>query len=308
MGIRAAHPERGHACPPRSSLPGPGSRLRQQTYVTRRPVHMRGRFIGMQRRRQLTVPHRHHHLDDPGHTRRRLRMPDVRLHRPQPQRTPLRPVLAVRGQQRLRLDRVAQRRPRAVSLHHVHFAAGQTGVGQGLPDDPLLGGAVGRRQTVRRTVLIHSRTTQHPEHPVTVATGVRQPLKEQYAGALGPPRAVRRLGEGLATAVGGQAALAAELHESGRGRHHRRATRQGQRALAGTQRLRGEMHRHQRRRTRRVHRHRRTLQPEHIRETARHHARRVPGQEVALAARVARQGQVVLTTGAHEHAGRAGTQ
>ena len=42
--------------------------------------------IHVQRARQHPVPHRQHHLDHPGHARRRLGVADVRLDRAQPQR------------------------------------------------------------------------------------------------------------------------------------------------------------------------------------------------------------------------------
>ena len=56
------------------------------SHRTRRPVHLRRRLIHVQRPRQHAVPHRHHHLDHTSHTRGGLRVADVRLHRPQPQR------------------------------------------------------------------------------------------------------------------------------------------------------------------------------------------------------------------------------
>ena len=87
----------------------------------RRPVHLRRRPIHMQRHRQHPMPQRQHHLDHPGHPRRRLRMTDIRLHRPQPQRPPRRPPPPVHRQQRLRLNRITQPRPRPMPLHHIHL-------------------------------------------------------------------------------------------------------------------------------------------------------------------------------------------
>ncbi|CAM5355970.1 hypothetical protein STANM309S_03082 [Streptomyces tanashiensis] len=97
----------------------PRPRLRQQLHRTRRPVHLRRRLVHVQRRRQHAAAHRLDHLDHTGDTRRGLRVPDVRLQRAEPQRpAPLTP-LAIGGEQGLRLDRVAQRRPRAVRLDRV---------------------------------------------------------------------------------------------------------------------------------------------------------------------------------------------
>ncbi|GCB53321.1 hypothetical protein SNL152K_10678 [Streptomyces sp. NL15-2K] len=138
MRVRPTDPERRHRRPPRPTHLRPRPRPRQQLHRTRRPIHLRRRRIHMQRPRQHPMPHRLHHLDDPRHTRRRLSMPDVRLHRTQPQRPVLRPALTVRRQQRLRLDRITQAGPRPVRLHRVHIGRGQTGRRQGRSDHPLL--------------------------------------------------------------------------------------------------------------------------------------------------------------------------
>ena len=75
------------------------------------------------------------------------------------------------------------------------------------------------------------------QHLVAVALGVGEPFQQQQADALGPAGAVGAGGEGLAAAVGGQPALAAELDEHGRGGHDGDAAGEGQVALAVAQRL-----------------------------------------------------------------------
>ncbi|CAM5314210.1 hypothetical protein SALBM311S_08760 [Streptomyces alboniger] len=311
MRVRPAHTERRHTRPTRHVLPlRPLPSLRQQLNRTSRPVHMRTRRIHMQRGRQHTLPHRHHHLDHTGHTRGSLRMPDVRLHRPQPQRPILRPPLPVRGQQRLRLDRVTQRGPGAMSLHHVHITRRQPRVRQRSPDHPLLRRPIGRRQTIARPVLIDGRTPHHRQHLMPVAPGIRQPLQQQQTDTLTPPRAVRSLRERLATPVHRQPPLTTELHERLRGRHHRHPTGNREFTLSLPQRLRRQMQRDQRRRARRVHRHRRPLETEHVRQPPGHHADRVAGQHVALD--VLRDGvqagDVVLPVGADEDSATAAAQ
>ncbi len=111
---------------------------------------------------------------------------------------------------------------------------------------------------------------------------VRQPFHHQYPAALGPADPVGRTGVRLAAPVGGQAAVAAELHEDGRGGVDGDAARQGQVALAETQRLNRHVQRHQRRRTRRVHRHRGPFEAEDVGDPAGGDARRHAGQAVAL--------------------------
>ena len=70
----ATRPPAGHGTGSASSLTAPAG-----------PVHVRRRLPRVQRRRQHLVLQRQHHLDHPGRARRRLRVPDIRLHRAQPQ-------------------------------------------------------------------------------------------------------------------------------------------------------------------------------------------------------------------------------
>ena len=155
----------------------------------------------MQGAREHAVPHRQHHLDDTRHARSGLRVTDVGLHRAQQQRPVLRPVLAVGGKQRLRLDRVTQRRPRTVRLHRIHVHRRQPGTRQRLPDHPLLRRTIRRRQTIRRTILVHRPTPHHRQHPMPKATRIRQTLQHQDSDAFGPADAVRGIGERLAAPV-----------------------------------------------------------------------------------------------------------
>ncbi|GAT71454.1 hypothetical protein PS9374_07145 [Planomonospora sphaerica] len=226
----------------------------------------------MQRPGQQVVPHRLHHLDHTGHTRRRLRVTHVRLDRTQPERPVLRPVLTVGRQQRLRLDRVAERRAGAVRLHRVDLRRSQTRSGQGLPDHPLLRRTVRRGQPVGGAVGVDRRTTHHRQHPVAVAARVRQPLQQEHAHALAPAGAVRARAERLAPAVGGQTALPAHVHERVRGRHDGHPAGQGQPALSPAQGLDRPVEGDQRRRARRVHGHRGALQPQGVGDAAGDHA------------------------------------
>ena len=73
-----------------------------------------------------------HHLDDAGDAGGGLGVADVGLDRAEPQRPVLRPVLPVGGEQRLRLDRVAEGGAGAVGLDRVDVGGGQPGVGEGL--------------------------------------------------------------------------------------------------------------------------------------------------------------------------------
>ncbi|MGX1133694.1 hypothetical protein RKD49_005884 [Streptomyces glaucescens] len=285
VGVGPADPERRHPRPPRHPTRLlPRHRLRQQRHRTRRPVHLRRRLVHMQRPRQHTVPHRHHHLDHTGHTGRRLRMPDVRLQRPQKQRAFTRPLLPIRGQERLRLDRVTQPRSGPVRLHGIHIGRRQPGLRQRLPDHPLLRRTARRRQTVARTVLVDGRTPHHRQHPVTIAPRIRQPLQQHDTDTLTPARTVRSGGERLAPPVRRQTPLTRELHERPWRRHHGHPARDGERALALPQRLRGQVQRHQRRGARRVDRHRRPFETEDVGQPPRRHTGRAAGEQVSVRA------------------------
>ncbi|RYJ25411.1 hypothetical protein CU044_4296 [Streptomyces sp. L-9-10] len=308
--VRPAEPERRHTRPPRLTGLRPRPGLRQQLHRTRGPVHVRRRLVRVEGARQHTVPHRHDHLDHTRHTGCRLRVTDVRLHRSQQQRPVGGPALAVGRQQRLRLDRVAQRRAGAVRLDRVHVGRSEARCRLCGPDHPLLRRTVRSRQTVRRAVLVHRGPSHDGEYLVAVALGVGQPLDDQHPDALAPARTVRARPERLAPAVHRQPALLAELHERGGRGHHRHATRQRQLALALVQRLHRQMQRHQRRRARRVHRHRGSLKAERVRQPAGDDTRRAAGAEVALDAlrRGHHQRRVVLAVGADEHTGPAAPQ
>ena len=222
------------------------------------------------RLRQHAVPHRQHHLDHARHTGRGLGVPDVRLHRPQPQRPVRRPVLAVRRQQRLRLDRVTQRRPGAVRLHHVHVGRRQPRRSPAPAGSPAA--ATDRSARSARCDApswFTARAAHHRQHLVAVAPRVRQPLQQQHADALGPAGAVGGRRERLAPAVRRQAALPAELDERRRASPSRSTPpASASVALAGAQRLRGQVQRHQRRRAGGVHGHRRALQAERVGDPA----------------------------------------
>ncbi len=310
MRVRPADTERRHTRAPRPVHLGPGPRLRQQLHRAGRPVHVRRRRCHVQRLRQHAFPHRHDHLDHTGDTGRGLRVAEVRLDRTQEQRPLGVAVLPVRGQQGLGLDRVAEWRARTVPFDDVHVRRGESGRAQGPSDHPLLRGAVRGGEAVGRAVLVDRGPAHHGQDLVPLAAGVRQPFQDEYADALGPACAVSGVREGLAPAVGRQAALAAELHQGARGGHDVDAAGECQRALAGPQGLRRHVEGHQGRGARRVHGHRRALQAQGVGEPAGGGA---GGDARADVAGGVRQGPdeevgVVLAIGADEDAGLAAAQ
>ncbi|RPK55405.1 hypothetical protein EES42_42565 [Streptomyces sp. ADI95-17] len=260
--------------------------------------------------RQDTLPHRHDHLDDAGNAGSRLRVTEVRLDRAEQQRAVARPFLAVRGQQRLRLDGVAQRRTRAVRLDRVDVRSRQARARQRRSDDPLLGRAIGCRQTVGRAVLVDGGAAHDSQHLMAQAPCVGQALHQEHAHALGPARAVGSRRERLAAAVGGEAALAAEVHERARGRHHRHATGQRHRALALAQRLHRQVQGDQGRRAGRVNGHGGAFEPEGVGHAAGDDAARVADADERLDAvgYGTEPGRVVVVHEAREDARTAAAQ
>ncbi len=311
-GVRvgAADAEGGDARTARLAGLRPRPGLLQQGDAAGGPVDVRRGLVHVQGLRHDAVLHREDHLDDARDTGGRLGVAEVGLDRPEPQRPVLGALQTVGGQQRLRLDRVAEHRARAVRLDDVDLARRQTGPGQGLPDDPLLGRAVGCGEPVAGAVLVDRRPADHREHRVAVAPGVAEPLQQQHADALAPAGAVGRRGERLAAAVGREPALAAELDEGPRAGHHGDAAGQRQRALPLAQRLHREVQGDQRGRAGRVDGDGRALQAEGVGEATGQHARRVAGERVALDAlgHLVQQVAVVLTVGPGEDAGAAALQ
>ncbi|GID56843.1 hypothetical protein Aco03nite_052470 [Actinoplanes couchii] len=199
--VGAGDAERGHRGPARTVRRRPVGTGVEQPDRARRPVHVRRRPVAVQAARDAAVAHRHDHLDDPGDTGGGLGVADVRLHRAEQQRTVLGAVLAVGGEQGLRLDRVAEGGAGAVRLDHVHVVGAEPGAGQRGPDDPLLGGPVRGGQAVGRTVLVDRGTAYDSKDLVVVAASVGEPLQNQHADTLGPADAVGGVGERLAAAV-----------------------------------------------------------------------------------------------------------
>ncbi|AKA09219.1 hypothetical protein SAZ_40830 [Streptomyces noursei ZPM] len=306
--VGAADPERGDAGAAGPAGLRPGGLLGQQFHRALGPVHVRGRRVDVQGPGEDAVPHRQHHLDDAGDTGRGLGVPDVGLHRTQQQRLPGITVTAVGGEERLGLDRVAERRAGAVRLDDVHVTDGETAAGECLADDPLLGRTVGRRQAVRRAVLVDGRTAHHRQDLMTVADRVRLALQHQHAHALGPADAIRRVRERLAPPIGRQTPLPGEVHEHRRRRHHRHPTGQRQPTLTTTQRLHRPVQRHQRRRTRRIDRHRRALQTQRVRHPTRRQTRRTPTPLKTLELRTRQHRAVIAVHHTRENTRRTAPQ
>ena len=243
---------------------------------------MRTRLLGIQRPRQHPMPQRQHHLDHPSHPRSRLRMTKIRLQRPQPQRPINRPTLPIRRQQRLRLNRIPQPSPRPMPLHHINITHRQTSAIQRPTNHPLLRRPIRRGEIGAGAVLIGRTSANDRPDPMPATARVGQPLQHQHPHPLRQPSPVRPHPERPAPTITRQPLPSAELDQAGGCRHHRDAAGQCQRALPSTQCLARQVNSHQRRRTRRVHTDRRTLQPQHIRHPTGHHTVGAAGDYIPL--------------------------
>ncbi len=232
--VGAADSERRDAAAPRLAGVRPGTGPVEQGHLPGRPVHVRGRLVGVQCGGQRRVADGLDHFDDAADARRRLCVSDVGFEGAQPQRVV--PVVSVGGQQGARLDRVAQRGAGPVRLHGVDLPRRERGVGESVRDDALLGDAARRGQPVGGAVGVDGAAGDDGQHPVAVAAGAGEAFDDEHARALAPAGAVRPGGEGLAAAVGGQHPLAGELHEHAGGGHDRDPSGQGERAFPGPHR------------------------------------------------------------------------
>ena len=301
--VGAADAEARHRGAARAVVAGPRLGLREHLDPAARPVHVRARHVGVQGARDHVVPQGLDHLDHARDAGRGLRVADVGLEGTEPQRRFA--VLPVGGQQRVCLDRVAQRGAGAVCLHDVDVLSGQSGGAECAADDLLLRLAVRGGEAVAGTVGAGRAAAQQRQDRVAVAAGVGQAFQHEHARALGEGGAVGVGGERLRAAVGGKAVLAGEVHEvAGRG-HHGDAAGERERAVAAVQCVGGQLDRDQRRRARGVDGERGPAQPVGVGDPARRDTRRGAGQEVAVdqAGRLVQPGAVVHGHRADEHAG-----
>ncbi len=81
-------------------------------------------------------------------------------------------VVAVGGGEGLGFDGVAEGGAGAVGFDGVDVGGGEVGVGEGLVDDALLGGAVGCGEAVAGAVLVDGAAADDGEDGVVVVVGV----------------------------------------------------------------------------------------------------------------------------------------
>ena len=76
-------------------------------------------------------------------------------------------------------------------------------------DQGFLSRAVGRGNAVAGAVLVDARAADHAVDGITIGHGIRKPLQDDHADALGEDRAIGRMIEGVAAPVGLSMSMAA---------------------------------------------------------------------------------------------------
>ena len=203
--VRASRPEGTDARPARCSRrrrPGAGLALEDEGGVLERDVRIE--IARMQARHQFAVSHLQQHLGQTGHPSGGLQMSDVRLDRPD--RAVLPGQLAVRRAleglaQPGDLDRIAERRPRAVRFHIAEGARIDPGLFQGRGDEVGLSIGVGNAIAVGLAAVVDATGPDHRINVIAVGDGPRPGLEQHGAHALARHIAVTRRGEALAASV-----------------------------------------------------------------------------------------------------------
>ena len=219
MRIGTAEPERTHTCNTRTFVRKPRRQRGRNRRVQVAPMNMRIDRPQMQMRRHFPMLQRQHRLDDSGHAGRRFQMPDIRLDRSD-QQTPIsRPALAHNIRQRLRLNRIAQRRPRPVGFHIAHFGRRNMCVLQRLPQNRPLRRSIGDREAAACPVVIHGGPANHGQNIVVAVQRIGQALQNQNAAPLAANISIRRRIKAAAAPIRRERPHLAKLHRAVRGQH-----------------------------------------------------------------------------------------
>src|ERR1700722_10412523 len=109
--------------------------------------------------------------------------------------------LPVGGKQRLRLDRIAQKRSGAMTLHDINLARRAACVLERVADHTLLSRTVRRGQPIAGAILVDRASAHSREHMVTQSPGICQSLQHQRAGTLTPTGSIGAVVVGLTPAV-----------------------------------------------------------------------------------------------------------
>ena len=269
--IGAAHAERAHARAARyARFAGP---LVQAVVDHERRAGEVDRRVGrgvMQARRNAPLGQRQRGLDHAGCTGGDHQVADVALDRAETAEAGIRRVAAKRLDQAFDLDRIADRRGRAVGFHVGDAACVDAGVALGHRDHRGLALAAGRHEAgLGAAVVVDRATTDHRDDRVAIGLRVGQPLQQHHRRAIAEHRAACLGVEAARVAVRRQHGAILEQIAAARRAGDRGATGQRHLALAVAQALHCLADRHQRGGTGGVHAHRRAGEIELVRHPRR---------------------------------------
>ncbi len=160
-------------------------------------INLRIRSLEVKTAGQLSMPECQHRLDESGDAGRCIEMSNVRF-----QRSDGAVAVAIRRlaeglRQTLELDRIANQRPRAMSLHVTDTVRLGTGNSQRLGDHFRLTGNAGREIShFTLAIIIHGRAQDHGVDRIVVFHRIFETPQDDDADAAGKDRSVRGSVEG----------------------------------------------------------------------------------------------------------------
>ena len=170
---RSAQTKRADTGEPRPAIARPCHRGRRDHLGHRFLRDVRIELAQVEVRRDLAMPQREHHLDQPCDAGSGLEMSDVGLHRPEHERVLGSVAVTEDGAQRAHLDRIAERRAGAMRLDVVNVLGLDARVCERGTNHGLLRGPVRHCEAAAVAVLHHRRAPHHREDRIVIGDRVR---------------------------------------------------------------------------------------------------------------------------------------
>jgi hypothetical protein len=185
----------GAAAPFNASVGIPRKGLVQKADGTWSPIDVRGRVVSMEGLWQELVLESEHHLDDPADARGGLCMSDIGLEATEPERVIFGASLAIGGKESLSLDGIAEDGTGTVSLNGIDVIRSEPSTIESLPNDALLGRAIGSGEPLATAVLVDGGASNQGEDGMPMALSIGEALEKDHARTFGPTGAIGVGGE-----------------------------------------------------------------------------------------------------------------
>jgi len=183
-----------------------------------------------------------------------------------------------------------------MSLHIINLTPRHTGIGIRRTQHRHLRRRIRRHQPIRPTIRIHRRPTHHRQHPITISNRISQPLEHHHPSTLTTHKTIRRSIKRMTRPRPRQRLSHVKTPRHRRRQHHIHTTGQRHIRIPTTQTLTRQMHRNQRRRTRRIHRQRRPPPIKKIRHPISDNAQRTTGTRIRIHTPQIRRRQIPILT------------